>query len=248
MKNKSKGLILIGLLLIASALFLTAYNLREDMQAKESAMKTVARLEELLPETKAAEEPTLPRFTGTEAAEEPTLPRSTQTEATEKPTEKPAKNPTMPDQTVPTEEIEIPDYILNPDMEMPVEHIDGQDYIGVLAIPGLELKLPVISEWSYPRLKIAPCRYAGSAYTGDLIISAHNYSSHFGKLNHLHVGDTVSFTDIDGNVFHYKVMEIYTLKPTAIEEMESGDWDLTLFTCTVGGQSRVTVRCDSVKE
>ena len=119
----------------------------------------------------------------------------------------------MPDQTVPTEEIEIPDYILNPDMEMPVEHIDGQDYIGVLAIPGLELKLPVISEWSYPRLKIAPCRYAGSAYTGDLIISAHNYSSHFGKLNHLRVGDTMTFTDIDGNVFHYKVMEIYTLKP-----------------------------------
>jgi sortase A len=25
--------------------------------------------------------------------------------------------------------------------------------------------------------------------------------------------------------------------------MESGDWDLTLFTCTTGGQSRITVRC-----
>jgi sortase A len=36
-------------------------------------------------------------------------------------------------------------------------------------------------------------------------------------------------------------MEI--LSPFAVEEMTSGDWDMTLFTCTVGGQSRVTVRC-----
>ena len=34
-----------------------------------------------------------------------------------------------------------------------------------------------------------------------------------------------------------------TLMPTAVEEMESGDWDLTLFTCTVGGRTRVAVRC-----
>ena len=31
--------------------------------------------------------------------------------------------------------------------------------------------------------------------------------------------------------------------PTSVQEMTDGDWDLTLFTCTVGGKSRVTVRC-----
>ena len=31
---------------------------------------------------------------------------------------------------------------------------------------------------------------------------------------------------------------------TAVEEMTAGEYDLTLFTCTYGGQSRVTVRCD----
>ena len=30
---------------------------------------------------------------------------------------------------------------------------------------------------------------------------------------------------------------------TAIEEMVTGDWDLTLFTCTLSGQTRFTVRC-----
>ena len=136
----------------------------------------------------------------------------------------------------------IPDYVLCPDMEMPVETINGIDYIGVLEIPALELELPVISQWSYPDLKTAPCRYSGSAYLNNLIICGHNYTSHFGNLKNLWEGDVATFTDMDGNVFTYKMVERETLHPTDIEGMESGNWDLTLFTCTVGGQSRVTVR------
>ena len=146
---------------------------------------------------------------------------------------------------------EIPDYILNPDMEMPVETIDGLDYIGTLEIPSLDLELPVLSEWNYPNLRVAPCRYVGSAYQGNLIIAAHNYPSHFGNLKHLQEGEMVRFTDVDGNRFAYQVVVRETLEPTAIDEMQSeeeGTWDLTLFTCTIGGQSRVTVRCVQVEE
>lgn len=141
------------------------------------------------------------------------------------------------------EEAYIPDYILNPEMDMPEEEVDGQEYIGVLKIPVLSLELPIISEWSYPSLRIAPCRYAGSAYLNNMVIAAHNYYSHFGYLKNLSQGDEITFTDVDGNVFRYEVAALETLSPFAIEEMTSGDWDLTLFTCTVGGQSRVTVRC-----
>ena len=136
----------------------------------------------------------------------------------------------------------IPDYVLSPNMEMPVETINGIDFIGVLRIPALELELPIISEWNYPNLKTAPCRYSGSAYLNNLIICGHNYTSHFGRLKTLSEGDIATFTDIDGNVFIYKMVERETLNPTDIEGMESGNWDLTLFTCTVGGQSRVTIR------
>lgn len=136
----------------------------------------------------------------------------------------------------------IPDYVLSPNMEMPVETINGIDFIGVLRIPALELELPVISEWNYPNLKTAPCRYSGSAYLNNLILCGHNYASHFGRLKTLSEGDIATFTDIDGNVFIYKMVERETLNPTDIEGMESGNWDLTLFTCTVGGQSRVTIR------
>ena len=44
-------------------------------------------------------------------------------------------------------------------------------------------------------------------------------------------GDEVSFTDMDGNVFLYEVALAETMMPTAIEEMESGGWALTMFTC-----------------
>lgn len=138
----------------------------------------------------------------------------------------------------------IPDYILNPDMEMPATMIDENEYIGVLAIPALDLSLPVMSDWSYPKLKVAPGRYQGSAYAGNLIIAGHNYRKHFGGLKALSAGDEVIFTDVDGNRFAYAVIEIETLKSTETDRMEAGDWDLTLFTCTLGGENRVTVRCD----
>ena len=136
----------------------------------------------------------------------------------------------------------IPNYILFPNMEMPVKNIDGIDFIGILQIPTLELKLPVISQWSYINLKTAPCRYSGSAYLNNLIICGHNYKSHFGDLKNLHEGDIATFTDMDGNLFTYKMVERETLFSTSVEAMESGNWDLSLFTCTLGGQSRVTVR------
>ena len=140
-------------------------------------------------------------------------------------------------------ETEIPDYQLNPEMEMPVRTVDGREYIGVLRIPALNLELPVQRAWSYPNLRVSPCRYQGSAYDGTLIVAGHNYPSHFGNLKQLHQGDAVSFEDADGNRFDYEVAEIEILSPEAVEEMAEGDWDLTLFTCTLGGGSRVTVRC-----
>lgn len=127
---------------------------------------------------------------------------------------------------------------------MPTTEVDGEAYIGVLEIPALELSLPIISQWSDSRLRIAPCRYKGSAYLDDLIIAGHDYRSHFGRLKDLQIGDMVYFTDAEGNRFSYTVSEQDELAGAAVEEMEAGDWDLTLFTCTVGGKARVTVRCE----
>ena len=137
--------------------------------------------------------------------------------------------------------------MLNPDMPMPAVTVDGRQYIGVLTVPSLSLSLPVMSEWSYDNLKIAPCRYQGSAYKGDLIVAGHNYRKHFSPLKTLPIGAEIQFTDVDGNQFLYQVADLEVLDKMDVEEMETGDWDLTLFTCTYGGQTRFTVRCEEAR-
>ena len=141
------------------------------------------------------------------------------------------------------EEVVIPDYVLAPDMKMPTENVDGWDYVGMLEIPALGLTLPIIDQWSYPALRKAPCRYTGSAYQGSMVVAGHNYTSHFGRLHTLLTGDEIRFIDMDGNLFTYEVTLLETLGPKAVDEMKSDVWDLSLFTCTVGGGARVTVRC-----
>ena len=136
----------------------------------------------------------------------------------------------------------IPDYMLNPNMDMPTKCIDGRDYIGTLEIPELGLELPVLGEWNYENLKIAPCCYAGSAYTQDFVIAAHNYSSHFLGINKLKTEEQIIFTDIDGNKFVYQVVLKEVLEESAVEEVISGGFDITLFTCTYDGKNRVVIR------
>ena len=130
------------------------------------------------------------------------------------------------------------------DPGMPQVQIDGMDYVGRLRIPTLELELPILSQWDKDRLKIAPCRYSGTARGGDLVLLAHNYRKHFGPIRHLEPGDELSFEDMEGTVFVYEVTGSIVVEPTALETVTSGAHDLTLITCTYGGRTRLVVFCD----
>lgn len=129
------------------------------------------------------------------------------------------------------------------DTEMRVAKIGGYDYIGYLSIPTLNLNLPVMSTCDYRRLTIAPCRYYGSTKTDNLVIAAHNYRNHFGYLGHLSVEDPITFTDMEGITSVYRVTEIGTLPPTAVDKVKDTGDDLILYTCTYSGTKRIVVRC-----
>ena len=140
-----------------------------------------------------------------------------------------------------------PAYELDDEVQMPVSVIDGYEYIGKIYFPTLDLTLPVISNVGNKRLKKAPCRYSGSVYTDDMIIGGHNYITHFGRINRLRYGDEVVFTDIDKNEFRYSVIGMETINGSDADSLLSGDWDLSLFTCTMSGRSRITVRCAKIR-
>ncbi len=118
----------------------------------------------------------------------------------------------------------------------------SSEFTGILTVPGLGLELPVGAEFSMEALKRWPCRYSGSAGEGSLIIAAHNYDSHFGRIKNLRQGDTAYFTDADGVQTVYEVSETEVIPGDAADDMKAGQWDMTLFTCNLSGQSRVTVR------
>lgn len=152
------------------------------------------------------------------------------------PTEHPsgAETPAATELPLPTEETEDP---------LPTVQIDGVDYIGVISFPTLELELPVMAQWSLEGLQTAPGRYSGTPAGKDLVIAGHNYDAHFGPMRDLSLNDPVHFTDVNGKVYDYAVLDIEILQPTAIEDMIAGDYPLTVFTCTYGGRTRLTIRC-----
>lgn len=218
MKKKGTVFIVLGLLLIVGAFGLTAYNLITQDRAEKASAEIMGALEQVLPETREVEN----------GIYVDSVPENSGV------------------YTAPT--YEVPDYILNPDMDMPTITVGNATYVGTISIPVLDLELPIHSDWDYTKLKTAPCVFSGTIYKDDLVICAHNYRKHFSKLRTLHSGDTVVITDADGNEFVYEVWEIEILQPTDLEAMIESDYDLTLYTCTTGGKTRLTVRCNKVEK
>lgn len=126
--------------------------------------------------------------------------------------------------------------------------VNGYEYIGFIEIPKIEIKLPVLSEWDYTRLKIAPCRQFGSINTDDIVIAAHNYKKHFGNLSSLNIGDEIIFTDTSKKEHLYSVERVEILNPTDVEKVQNSGYDLVLYTCTYGGKTRVTLFCNKRME
>lgn len=130
--------------------------------------------------------------------------------------------------------------------EMTRAWINGNEYIGYLTIYDLELELPVIADWTYERLQIAPCRQFGSTRTDDFVIAAHNYTSHFGTLKDLKPGARLTFTEMDGYKIEYEMVRLQTLDAVAIDAVQFSGCDLVLYTCTPGGAYRVGAFFDRV--
>lgn len=218
-------LILLGLAAAAAAIILTINNRRDDVAAGKAALADLQKMEDMLGIDADGD-----GMIGTTPAEEYYRAHDIDPSSRSTARQKVSGN--------------APVYELHPDMTMPTVEVDGHMYVGYLEIPAISRVLPVMDTWSYPSLKIAPCRFVGTIYAHDMIVCAHNYDRHFGQIKTLQEGDKVSFTDVYGDRFEYEVSEVTILQPTDVDEMKDPvDWDLTLFTCTIGGATRVTVRC-----
>lgn len=206
-------LFLLGALFFACAITLTVINTFDDANAKTVSENTVNKLIDIIPGR------------------------------TEKLTDAVTVVPDNEVQQISDMRLEQARRFFIQKTKQPTIEIDGESYVGILSVPSLGITLPVMKDWSYPKLKISPCIFFGSVYKGNAVIAAHNYKSHFRNINTLSRNDSVLFTDVEGNVFGYRVIFVEMLPPAAVGSLTSGEFELTLFTCTVGGKNRYVVRC-----
>lgn len=223
MNKTTRGALLLiaGLILVAAASVLYLLNERQDELAGKTAGILLEQLqlnESFGPEMDGPAPSFTPEGTSQPAISVPP--------AEEPPSTQPEEPPAQPS-------------------AMPVKLVAGYESVGVLRIPALGLELPVLDNWDYDRLKLAPCRYTGTAAGGDLILMGHNYRSHFKPLYQAEPGAAVEFTDVNGVRYSYVVDRIDTIKGSETEKLPA-DYELSLFTCTPGGQSRLVVRCRAI--
>lgn len=92
------------------------------------------------------------------------------------------------------------------DNQMSVYSLDGTDFVGILEMPRYNSALPVAADWGNP--VNYPCLFRGSIYDGTLQIGATTQGGQYDFYREISVGDTVCFTDVEGNRYSLQVTEL----------------------------------------
>jgi len=142
-------------------------------------------------------------------------------------------------------EADIIDIPTEEELEENEDTIDNYTTIGILEIPSLNIKYPIISETTYDALKISVTKYWGGNpnEVGNLVILGHNYrnSSMLSKLQKIKLGDQIKITDMTGKTLVYKVYETKVIDPyntDCTSQMTNGNIEVTVITCTDDAENR----------
>lgn len=129
------------------------------------------------------------------------------------------------------------------DNTMPVLSLDQTDFIGLLEMPMYHSVLPVCAAWNKPSKY--PCRLSGSVYDGTLQIGATSQRGQFDFYRDISVGDSLFFTDVEGNRYPYSVIDIRYEKHANQEALQRTDAALTLFIKNIYGFDYIILSCDT---
>lgn len=131
--------------------------------------------------------------------------------------------------------------------------VDGYDVEGIIEIPKIDIKYPIVSTTSDEAMKVAITKFWGTKINdiGNYTMAGHNYKNGtmFGKTKYLEIGDKIKMTDLQLNTVEYEVFKIYTIDPddvTCIESVEPNTREITLITCTNGHKNRLITKAREV--
>lgn len=131
--------------------------------------------------------------------------------------------------------------------------LDGYDVEGIIEIPKIDIKYPVVSITNDEAMKIAITKFWGNNINdiGNYTMAGHNYKNGtmFGKTKYLEIGDKIKMTDLNLNTIEYEVFKIYTIDPddvTCIESIDPNAREITLITCTNGHKNRLVTKAREI--
>ena len=128
------------------------------------------------------------------------------------------------------------------DNTMSVLPIDGTNLVGIVEIPRYESTLPVCADWG--KTSKYPCRFSGSIYDSTMQIGATTQKGQYDFYRELSVGDTVIYTDVEGNRYTFAITSLRYEKHADQAALQHEEVPLTLFIKNIYSFEYLIVFCD----
>lgn len=132
--------------------------------------------------------------------------------------------------------------------------IEGYEVEGIIEIPKINIKYPIINETNDAAMKVSITKFWGNKINeiGNYTMAGHNNKdgTMFGKTKYLEIGDTIKMTDLSLKTIEYEIFKIYTIDPddvTCVESIEPGTREITLITCTNGHKNRLITKAREIE-
>ena len=130
------------------------------------------------------------------------------------------------------------------DNTMSVLSIDGTNFAGILEMPRFGSSLPVCADWG--EVSKYPCRLSGSIYDRTMQIGATSQKGQYDFYREVSVGDSVFFTDMEGNRFSYEVTDIRYEKHADQATLQQESAALTVFIKNIYAFEYILIFCNPV--
>ncbi len=121
--------------------------------------------------------------------------------------------------------------------------------IGIIEIPKINVKYPILSDVNDELLKISACRFHGPYpnKVGNLCIAAHNYDNNmfFSNLYKLEINDTINIYNSNNQLVTYSIYNKFETSKndtSCTSQNTNGKKEITLVTCNNITKNRLIIK------